>query len=226
MVKQSDSPEWSSQSYWQGRFAVGDTPWDLDAPSSVLMEGLDELKGIGLQLAGRKVLSPGCGRGSDALEFVRRGADVVAVDWSEAAVSALRARYAASTTSYPGSLDVIQGDLFEVPVQHVDVVCEHTFFCAIDPSMRPRYAETVGAWVNPGGFLVGNFFVVSDTEARRLPHLSLTKEGKGPPFATTTVELEALLSPYFVTRVLRPGSRAEPSRKEGIEWVGLFERRS
>jgi cyclopropane fatty-acyl-phospholipid synthase-like methyltransferase len=189
------------------------------------MEALEELKREGVSLSGKRVLSPGCGRGSDALECVRRGGDVVAVDWSEIAVSALRARYAASAASSPGSLEVMHGDLFEVSKQRVDVICEHTFFCAIDPSMRPRYAETAAAWVKSGGFLVGNFFVVSDAEAQRLPNLSLSKEGNGPPFATTTRELEELLSPYFVTRELRPGSRPEPSRREGIEWVGVFERR-
>ncbi len=224
MVKQSDSPEWSTHSYWQGRFEVGDTPWELGAASSVVMEGLEALQRMGVQLVGRKVLSPGCGRGSDALELVKRGADVVAVDWSHAAVSALQARHAVSVELLPGSLDVVQGDLFEVPVRRVDLVCEHTFFCAIDPSMRRKYAETIGAWVLPGGFLVGNFFVVSEAELGRLPHRSLSKDGKGPPFATTTTELEELLSPYFVARVLRPAARPEPNRKEGMEWVGIFQR--
>lgn len=225
MNKRSDPPEWSTQGYWQGRFEVGDTPWDLDAPSSVLIEALEELTGVGGSLSGKRVLSPGCGRGSDALECVRRGADVVAVDWSEIAVSALRARYAGSAASSLGSLEVIHGDLFEVLKQRVDVVCEHTFFCAIDPSMRPRYAEEIAAWVSSGGFLIGNFFIVSDTDAQRLANLSLSKEGNGPPFATSARELEQLLRPYFVTRVLRPGSQSEPSRREGIEWVGVFERR-
>ncbi len=225
MNKRSDPPEWSTQGYWQGRFEVGDTPWDLDAPSSVLIEALGELKRVGGSLSGKRVLSPGCGRGADALECVRRGANVVAVDWSEIAVSALRRRYASGAASSPGSLEVIQGDLFELPKQCVDVVCEHTFFCAIDPSMRLRYAKTIAAWVNHGGFLVGNFFVVNDAEVGRLPNLSLSKEGEGPPFATTTRELEELLSPYFVTQVLRPGSQSEPSRREGLEWVGVFERR-
>jgi hypothetical protein len=149
---------------------------------------------------------------------------VVAVDWSDIAVSALRARDVSSAATASGSLEVIQGDLFEIPKERLDVVCEHTFFCAIDPLMRPRYAETIAAWVKPGGFLVGNFFVVNDLEARGLPNLSLSKEGNGPPFAATTSELEGLLSPYFVRRVLRPGSQSEANRRAGIEWVGVFER--
>lgn len=219
-------PEWSTSQYWQGRFLEGDTPWELHAPSGVLMEALYALEGTGFTVAGKRILCPGCGRGADAFELVRRGGQVVAVDWSEEAINALRERYESARNSLVGTLELIQGDLFESSLEMIDLVCEHTLFCAIDPAARLRYVELMTGCIRPGGYLVGNFFIVGDEEVAQLKDLSLAREGRGPPFATTVTELKGLLEPYFIERALRPGSNSAPNRRQGIEWVGLFERRA
>lgn len=213
-------PAWLTSRYWQDRFDTGDTPWELGHPSVVLLEAFDTLSQLGKPVSGMRVLSPGCGKGSDALEIASRGAHVIAVDWSPMAVKSLEQKRAEST----GSIEVIAGDFFQVTPQPVDCVAEHTFFCAIDPTVRPRYAERIAEWIKPGGFLVGNFFVLPDAEAAALPGLSLTQSGEGPPFATTVTELEGVLSPYFSTRVLRQAARQEEGRRPGMEWVGIFQR--
>jgi hypothetical protein len=105
-------------------------------------------------------------------------------------------------------------------------VCEHTLFCAIDPATRPRYLEVMTGCIRPGGYLVGNFFIVSAEEATQLEGLSLAREGSGPPFAATVSELKGLLEPNFIERTLRPGNSSAPNRRPGIEWIGLFERRA
>lgn len=215
---------WSSKSYWNERFKASDTPWELGTPSVVLMEAFAELASRGFELRGKTVLSPGCGRGSDALECTSRGASVIAVDWSRAATEELQSRYAHVKGSSTGSLQIILGDFFSIPPQPVDLVAEHTFFCAIDPSMRTRYIESIAQWLKPGGFLIGNFFVVPEVERELLPGLSLTKEGQGPPFATTVNELQSLTSKYFIQHSLHQGSQSDSSRRPGIEWVGVFER--
>ncbi len=224
MTEETRKPQWATQPYWQDRFVEGNTPWELNAPSSVVIEALDELQAKGFDLMGKCALSPGCGRGSDALELVRRGAKVTAIDWSEMAVESLRQRYGTPAQEMPGSLEVIQGNFFDIPARPVDIACEHTFFCAIDPAMRPRYVDAMVKWVKPGGYLVGNFFVVSEEEVRHLPNRSLTKEGQGPPFAATVKELEGLFSQHFVIRMLRPAKRPEANRRSGVEWVGILER--
>jgi hypothetical protein len=35
--------DWSNKKYWQNRFDIGDTPWELGTASSVLREGILEL---------------------------------------------------------------------------------------------------------------------------------------------------------------------------------------
>ncbi len=215
-MSQSSHPEWGQATYWQKRFETCDTPWELGRPSIVLLEALAELESRGFVLTGARVLSPGCGTGSDAVEFARRGAQVIGVDWSDAAVVALS----------QSPVRILQGNMFVIQPELVDLVCEHTFFCAIDPSMRTRYVETISKWLPPGGFLIGNFFVVPEDYARTLAGLSLTEKRQGPPFGTTTRELEELFSPYFETQVLRPAKAGEPSRRAGLEWVGVFRRRA
>lgn len=218
-----NAPKWLTSEYWQGRFREQDTPWELGHPSVVLMEAFDELSHLGAPLVGMRVLSPGTGRGSDALELGKRGAEVIAVDWSEIAVNDLKHRIA-SLSPHIGRIEILFGDLFQIAPREVDCVAEHTFFCAIDPSARRRYVERLAEWVKPGGYLVGNFFVLSDEAAAALPALSLTQSGEGPPFATTVKELDELMSPLFEKVVLRQAKLQEPDRRPGMEWVGIFKR--
>jgi thiopurine S-methyltransferase len=156
---------------------------------------------------------------------------VIAVDWSEYALKDLMRRYGEIKSSLPGTIEVASGDFFSIAPQHVDLVCEHTFFCAIDPAARPRYVKGLSEWLAPGGFLVGNFFIVSDEDAQALPGLSLVKPaspvdvGRGPPFATTVSELEGLLRGAFERVTLYQSQNSEPSRRPGIEWVGVLRRR-
>lgn len=218
------TPLWLTADYWQGRFVSNDTPWELGHPSAVLLEGAEELENRGVSIRDTRILSPGCGRGSDALAFVERGAHVVAMDWSDVAIADIRARYE-RLSDMKGSLEVESGDFFAIDARHVEVVIEHTFFCAIDPTARQQYVDRVSTWLVPGGYLVGNFFILSEEEAQALSGLSLTQAGEGPPFATTVTELLRLLDTRYETVLLRPSSRSEPGRRPGMEWLGIFRKR-
>ena len=147
------------------------------------------------------------------------------MDWSSAAVEDLKSRYEAIRGSCRGSVEVVAGDFFEMDPQPLDLVLEHTFFCALDPSMRTTYAEKIAQWTKPGGFLVGNFFVLGEEVVKTLPWLSLTQRGEGPPFASTVKEIEGLLLPNFEEVALRPANNPDPDRRPEMEWVGIFRRR-
>lgn len=67
------------------RYLQGDAPWDSGVPSTELVRVLD----AGL-LPGRNVLELGCGTGTNAIEFARRGLQVTAVDLVDVAVEAAR----------------------------------------------------------------------------------------------------------------------------------------
>jgi len=217
--------DWAHQGYWQGRFEDSDTPWELGHPSFALFEAQDALSalGVGLPVGGSLVI-PGCGTGSDAIELARRGFHVTAIDWSPHAITRLRER--AEAAGVEASIAPVAGDFFEVPPRTVDAFAEHTFFCAMDPSMRGAYAERTAQWVRPGGVLFGNFFVLEPSQAAALPALSMSDRGSGPPFASTKDSLVRELSPHFECLLLRPARFPEPDRRPGMEWIGIFRRRS
>ena len=222
MSDQDNKKSWASMDYWQERFTLGDTPWELNSPSTVLVEACSELMRSGFDFRSKVVLSAGCGRGADALCLARRGARVVCVDWSEVAIAEIRRHRANDPSIYPGALSVQCGDFFAIDPEEVDVDCEHTFFCALDPDKRKTYVETILKWLKPGGFLVGNFFIISGEEASTLPGLSLSRDGRGPPFATTEQEMEVLFNPFFEKIVFRRAGNPEPTRRPGMEFVGIF----
>ena len=219
-----ETPKWVTPEYWQGRFLSSDTPWELGHPSVVVLEAFDELARRGVEIGGKEVLSPGCGTGSDAIALAECGGRVLAVDWSPSAIAEIRSRSERLPLG-AGGVEVASGDFFALETRPVDFIAEHTFFCAIDPSARPRYVERMLVWLKPGGYLVGNFFVLSEQDARSLHGLSLTAAGEGPPFATTVAELLQLFGADFEQIVLRPATRSEPDRRPGMEWVGIFRRR-
>jgi SAM-dependent methyltransferase len=225
MAVVNSAAPWGKSHYWQERFSVGDTPWELGAPSAVLFEAVSILSQEGFDLKGKRVLSPGCGRGSDALELAKRGARVTAVDWSINAIEDLKGKVIQHQSQLAGELHAECGDFFNLKLDRFDLVCEHTFFCAIDPSMRPKYLERIAQLVKVGGYLIGNFFIVSKDEGKKLENLSLAREGQGPPFGATPEELLSLVGPYFDTELLRQASHGEPGRRPGMEWVGIFKRR-
>lgn len=225
MNEQKINTPWSDRDYWEARFDASDTPWELGAPSSVLMEACSEVSTLGMSFAGARVLSPGCGRGADALELVSRGASVIGVEWSRSVAEDLMTRYRAAGIPGGGCLEVRIGDFFALPPEPVDVVCEHTFMCALDPSQRAKYAARIASWMKQGGYLCGNFFIVNDDDISRFPGLSLTKEGFGPPFGITRSDLESLLARYFSVVCLRPGLHPAEGRRAGLEWAGVFQRR-
>ncbi len=68
-------------------YRTGDTPWDSGMPSAELVRVLD----AGL-LPGKTVLEIGCGTGTNAIAFARRGYRVTAVDYVELAVRRARER--------------------------------------------------------------------------------------------------------------------------------------
>jgi SAM-dependent methyltransferase len=221
--KKPNDSESYDRAYWESRFTLGDTPWELGRESSVVLEMLrEDLAPRGFVLSGARVLSPGCGTGSDALELARRGARVIAIDWADFAVKKTSERYQATRADLLGSIDLRQADFFAVPPEPVDLVCEHTFLCALDPALREQYVARLVQWLKPGGFLAGNFFIVSESKAQSLRGWSLTKEGRGPVFVITESELLRLTGPWLEPIVIRPAKCAEPGRMQGLEWVCVF----
>ena len=78
---------------------------------------------------------------------------------------------------------LLHQNFFELDTKY-DLIIEQTFFCAIDPSLRPAYAEKIKYLLNEGGILAGLMFNVE------FPF-------DGPPFGGKVEHYKALFSQYF-----------------------------
>ncbi|HRH70232.1 MAG TPA: SAM-dependent methyltransferase [Flavobacteriales bacterium] len=160
--------------YWETRYASAETGWDLGGPSTPLKEYLDQLTRKDL-----RILIPGGGRAYEAEYAHRLGfSNVFVIDLTGAPFDDLLAR----CPDFPKS-HLIIGDFFEHRGGY-DLILEQTFFCAIDPALRPKYVEHMHQLLKPGGKLVGVLF-------DNVPN------PVGPPFGGSEPEYHALFRPFF-----------------------------
>lgn len=167
MAQDSSGPD-----FWETRYRDHVTPWEAGAVPPRLQRFVHEIE------PGARILIPGCGSGYEAFLLSEAGFDVLAIDFSEAAVALAKSnlgRYA----------DRVQlADFFTFDAgTGFDVMIERAFLCALPPQMRPDYARRSAELVRPGGQLTG-FWFFDDTP-------------RGPPFGIGEVELQTLLGGGF-----------------------------
>jgi SAM-dependent methyltransferase len=157
--------------FWDTRYRGSVTPWDAHGVPAALAGWVDR------QAARGRVLIPGCGTGYEARYFAQMGWDVLAIDFSAAAVVAARVEL--------GELAglVKQADFFSVEGGPFDLVYERAFLCALPRRLWEDWARRIAELVRPGG-LVAGFFYFNDN-------------AKGPPFGIAPQALDALLAPAF-----------------------------
>jgi SAM-dependent methyltransferase len=161
--------------FWDSRYLAGQIPWDFGGVPEAVTRFLAS------ENAPLSVLIPGCGLAREVETFSRLGWNVIAIDFSSAAVAAARKRLG------PLAKRVVEGDFFthNFSDPKFDLVYERTFLCALPPRLRSAYARRVAELLKPGGRLIGFFYCdkVDDPD--------------GPPFPIIPEELELLLEPYF-----------------------------
>lgn len=190
---------------WDALYRIGDTPWELGGPSPPLV---DLVHAHRARLG--RVLVPGCGRGDDALYVATLGADVSGWDPAPSAIAAARA------TAQGHRLSVAfdrRDALIPAPdtTDLFDTWIEHTFYCALPPDRRPRYAESAASWLRPGGLILG-VFMIGD-------------RAKGPPYGTTEEEVWDVFAAHFHLVSLIPTTNS-PGMWAGREIAAVWERRA
>jgi len=165
VAQDSSRPE-----FWDTRFRDGVTPWDAGGVPPKLQDWLKAR-------APARVLIPGCGTGHEVRLFAERGWDVLAVDFSEAAVEAARRELRQWAAL------VQQADFFSFKAAPFDLVYERAFLCALPRTMWPDWARRMAELVPPGGEVAG-FFYIDDNQ-------------RGPPFGISQRRLEELREGAF-----------------------------
>eukprot|EP00287_Rhodomonas_sp_CCMP768_P010150 CAMPEP_0196737878 /NCGR_PEP_ID=MMETSP1091-20130531/15463_1 /TAXON_ID=302021 /ORGANISM="Rhodomonas sp., Strain CCMP768" /LENGTH=213 /DNA_ID=CAMNT_0042081785 /DNA_START=175 /DNA_END=816 /DNA_ORIENTATION=- len=190
--------------HWEGMWARGLKPGDAFDATKSSESFLDILSSWRETAQARKcrMLVPGCGRGYDVVEAAKLNFDALGLDISETAVSAAQA-YRDSQGTLSGKAEFSTTDFFLLQESgSFDLIFDYTFLCAIDPSTRSAWAETMQRLLKPGGELVTLIFPLGD-------HTS------GPPYAMSTDLVKGLLEPRgFVCEFMEPvpPAKSHPGR--------------
>ena len=177
--------------YWERRWQGQQTGWDIGQASPPLMHFAEPL------LADNpRILIPGAGRAYEAIALHQLGfTEVYVCDWADSAFDHLRRVAPDFPTEH-----LLVSDFFDLPLEEeIDLVLEQTFFCAIDPSLRPRYVEKMYQIIRSGGRLAGVLF------ARPFPF-------DGPPYGGTEAEYRTLFSSHFKIQQLAITPHSIPPR--------------
>jgi thiopurine S-methyltransferase len=172
-----------SKDYWQNRYHENRTGWDAGNITTPIKEYFDQIDDKGV-----KILIPGCGNAHEATYLFNQGfTNLYLCDWAQAPLDA----FAKENPNFSKE-QLICANFFELEENAFDYVVEQTFFCAIDPSLRPDYAKKMAEILKEGGQLVGLMF-------------ELEKSGKeGPPFRGNKAEYLTYFEPHFTAIKMEP----------------------
>jgi len=187
--------------FWSKRYQTKETGWDMGSVSTPLKEFFDKLKDKNIS-----ILIPGAGNSYEGEYLLQQGfTNVTILDYAPEAIENFKKR-----VSEHEKAKLICGDFFTHNGQY-DLIVEQTFFCAIDPSLRKKYAEKMHELLKPRGKLAGLLFVV-------------VPDSDGPPFGGSKEEYEKLFSPKFVIEKMEPCKNSIKPR-EGRELFFILSRK-
>lgn len=194
--------------FWDERFGAEFTPWDARGVPAGFLRWLEA---AGLH-AGARVLIPGCGSAYEAATLASRGCEVLAIDYSRAAIDQARRVLPSAIADRV----LRQADFFAFAAAPFDCIYERAFFAALPPRLWPAWAQRCAQLLRPGGVLAGFFFIDA----------AVAEPRRGPPFAATAAEIETLLGSAFdrVQALEVPAAESTPVFAGREQWQ-LWRRR-
>lgn len=160
--------------FWNERYRTGTMGWDIGYPAPALTEYPNQLEAKNL-----RILIPGAGNAYEAEYLHQHGfEDVTMLDWSKEAI----ARFKQRVPDFPED-HLICENFFDFK-DSFDLILEQTFFCALDPSLRSKYAEHAHHLLKSGGRVVGVLFNIPLYEDH-------------PPFGGGKTDYIPIFEPWF-----------------------------
>ena len=167
------------EGFWDSRYQSDNIGWDLGRISTPLKEYFDQLNNKDL-----KILIPGGGNSYEAEYLHIKGfKNVFVVDVSKTALENLQKRI----PSFPEE-HLIHSNFFELQ-ETFGLIIEQTFFCALNPELRPQYAIKMNELLQVKGKLVGLLFSVPLYDNR-------------PPFGGNKEDYIPYFKPYFNLEII------------------------
>jgi len=193
-----------TREYWNNRYLVGKTGWDLGLPSPPLTHYIDQLVH-----KEKTILVPGAGNAYEVEYLIDKGfTNAYVLDISEHPLKDLKER-----TDLENQY-ILNEDFFEHSGQY-DLIFEQTFFCSFPPTVlnREGYAKQMSSLLKPGGKLVGLWF-----------DIPLTDDMEKRPFGGSREEYLKYFLPYFSVKTFEPCYNSIMPRS-GNELFGIFEKK-
>lgn len=180
------------QAYWDAQYRAKATGWDLGTVSPPIQELIDTIED-----KNSAILIPGGGNSYEAEYLLQQGfTNITVIDISPTLIEVLQQKF----VNQP-HVKIILGDFFEHQGQY-DWIIEQTFFCALPPTMRPKYVWKMHQLLAPKGKIAGLLFNREFEE--------------GPPFGGNKLEYMNLFSGAFTilkmdvcTNSVRPRANSE-----------------
>jgi methyl halide transferase len=160
--------------FWNDKYLANQIGWDIGSPSTPLKEYIDQLTDKTL-----KIFIPGAGNAYEAEYLHQLGfSNVYVLDIAPQAIEQFKNRY----PDFPAN-HLITEDFFEHQGQY-DLILEQTFFCALNPNLREKYAHKMSELLSKKGKLCGVMF--------RTP-----MNTEHPPFGGKVEDYKNIFNKYF-----------------------------
>lgn len=154
-----------NKDFWEGLWHEGRTKWDVGYAAPPITEYADQLKDKSI-----KILIPGAGNAYEAEYMHKHGFENVYV--MDIASKPLE-NFMKRVTDFPRE-HLLNQNFFEHTGKY-DLIIEQTFFIALEPKLRTKYAEKINDLLKPGGKLVG-LLIFDSVPAEDGPPFIDTKE--------------------------------------------------
>ncbi|NER09077.1 thiopurine S-methyltransferase [Muriicola jejuensis] len=192
-----------TKEYWDERYRNRKMGWDIGEVSRPLKEFIDQLPSTELQ-----ILVPGAGNGYEVSYLYEKGVShVYGLDISEVPL----ANFRKANPNFPEE-QLLLSDFFSLEGMKFDLILEQTFFCALEPNLREKYAQKMQSLLRDDGILAGLLF-------------DFPLEEGGPPYGGNREDYRNLFSRYFSIRKLEKAYNSIPPR-QGSELFFIFEKKT
>ncbi len=192
MYKQTDMNSLLlDENYWDERYENEATGWDIGYASPAIIN-----YAAASIAKDASILIPGCGNAYEAKALLDMGFhQITLLDIAQTLVAKVRKEFANSPQT-----QIVCQDFFQHQGQY-DYIIEQTFFCALDPSLRPNYVQHMHTLLKPQGILMGLLFKREFAQ-------------QGPPFGGDQTEYQQLFASQFDILHLTDSTNSIPQRQE------------
>ena len=190
-------------SIWNLRYQNNQTGWDLGQVSEPIKKWFENQENKKIN-----VLIPGAGKGYEVKYGFENGFEnIFYMDFSSMAGDLFKE----TCPEFPKG-QILVGDFFSLKKPlFFDVIIEQTFFCAIDPVLRPIYVEKTNEILKENGEIIGLLF-------------NREFDTKGPPFGGTEKEYKKLFKSKFNLKKLENCLLSSLPRKDYEFWIEFIKK--